>query len=742
VARKVKKAKARKRDEAAAEKLDQRRLLTLFGAGRKPLTPAHILRALNLKRTHRGELIAVLDELVAKGRLVRVRSAYGAPEHRETVTGRLQVQRSGVGFVIPDTAPQKQGRQGGRKGDPLPKADIFVAEKDLGDAWHGDRVAVAVVRQRRGKNREGRVVRVLERGRTALSVTVVRAEGPGVSLCRPTEPRMYFAVRASHDAESLQPGTLCLVAPGEKLDHNLWEGRVTAVLGAERDVAAQEAVTKTNHAIPVLFPEAALREAQALPETPAGEDTAARRDLRGLGLVTIDGADARDFDDAVHVERHGKGWVLTVAIADVSHYVAPGSALDREALERGNSYYFPRSVEPMFPERLSNGLCSLNPGVDRLAMAARIEFSAQGLPGKAEFFPAVINSKARLTYTQVEAAVIAREPKAREGINHVIDMLDEAERLARKLTAQREKRGSIDFELPEPEVQIDGNGRVVSVKPRKHLYAYRIIEEFMVAANEAVARFLTENGPACLYRIHPEADEEKLVNLYRVLARTGRPVETPSEVTPRALQRLVAQVAGTELEFLVSRLLLRSMKQARYSPEYEGHFGLASEAYCHFTSPIRRYADLAIHRLLKYALGDQSLPVPGPGKLRDIADRLYATERKAMEAEREMDRRVAALHLLDHVGEEYDGVVSFLAEFGFSVELTDVLAEGMVRLATLRDDYYTYWKERELLVGERTGKALRLGDRVRVRVASVNLAALEIELALVSGGADYKTYLK
>ncbi|MBU1612309.1 MAG: VacB/RNase II family 3'-5' exoribonuclease, partial [Proteobacteria bacterium] len=471
------------------------------------------------------------------------------------------------------------------------------------------------------------------------------------------------------------------------------------------------------------------------------DDLTGRHDLRDLGLVTIDGRDARDFDDAVHVERTKSGWVLHVAIADVSNYVDLGSPLDREAYERGNSYYFPLSVEPMFPEKLSNGLCSLNPGVDRLAMVARIQFTRGGEPRETAFFPAVINSKARLTYGQVKLAVLDRDEETRASIAHVIGMLDTALELARALTEQRTRRGSLDFELPEAEVRIDDKGKVVSVRHKRMHYANRIIEEFMVAANEAVARYLAANGPACLYRIHPEADAEKLETLYKVLRKTGQSIQIPTETDVSALQGLISQVKGTDLEFLVNRMLLRCMKQARYSPEDEGHFGLASDCYCHFTSPIRRYADLVVHRLLKMSLGDTSLPVPGQGKLKDVADRLYVCERKAMEAEREMDRRVACLYLLDHLGEEFDGVLSSIAEYGFRVELQEIPVEGMVRLATLSDDYYAYFRDRELLVGERTGKAYRLGQKVRVKVQDVNLSALEVDFKLISGGRDYKEYV-
>jgi len=529
----------------------------------------------------------------------------------------------------------------------------------------------------------------------------------------------------------------------------MWEGEITERLGPEIDVAVQEALVKSNHNIRTRFPSGSVNQAEALPREPSDADFKGRRDLTGLGFVTIDGATARDFDDAVLVERKNKGYRLWVAIADVAHYVAEGTPLDKEALERGNSYYFPRSVEPMFPERLSNGLCSLNPDVKRLTMVVRMDTDQSGLTRATEVFPAVIRSHARLTYTQVKEAVLDRDEGARKRIGPVLPMLELAEELARKINRLRSRRGSLDFDLPEPEIFFDPGGETTDIRPKVRSFANQIIEEFMIAANEAVAHFLVERNLPCLFRIHPQADEERLRNLFQLLSRTDKSIVMPKEMTPKKLQMLVASMRGTDKEYIVNRMLLRSMKQAKYSPDNEGHFGLASEEYAHFTSPIRRYADLVLHRLVKAALamegGGAPPPVPGRKRLYNVAGHLSGRERVAMDAEREILKRVTVLFMRDRAGETFNGVISHITDYGFFVELKEVMAEGMVRLSSMDDDYYTYWPKREMLVGERTGQAFTLGQTVEVVLDEVNLERLELNFSLrsvVAAAKDYKDLIE
>ena len=699
--------------------VDAKNVLDAMRRVGKPMTGRDLLKALKLHKQYKNAMFAVMDELARQGKVIVTRgNAYGLTEQMHMVTGKLEIQRSGVGYVIPE--------------DPKRKADIFVPPQDFGEAWHGDRVVVAVSRERQGKNPAGRIVRVIERRLEEIPCRTDRALGQGYMLCQPTDPRqhMLFMVPFANDAMPA-PGIIVHVTPGERLDRELWAGKAAAVLGEETDVAVQEAMVKHNHSIPMKFPRACVEEALALPAEPSETDMQGRKDMRGVDFVTIDGATARDFDDAVFVARRGRGFTLWVAIADVSHYVRLGSPLDVEARERANSYYFPRSVEPMFPKELSNGLCSLNPDVPRLAMVAEMDFSAQGKPGKTSFYPAVIKSKARLTYSQVKRAVIDGDEEERAAIAHVMPMLLRAYELAKIMNAKRKARGSLDFDLPEPEIMFNLTGETVDIRPKVRHFGHQIIEEFMIAANEAVAEFLESAGSGLLFRIHEEPDPEKIRSLYKMLAHTEMAARIPEETTPQALQALLQTAQGTDAEFMVNRLTLRTMMQAKYSPDNVGHFGLASECYCHFTSPIRRYADLQVHRALRHALSLPSGAAMPSKKLKDLGTHLSARERTAMEAERETLKRVTVLFLRDKVGREFSGVISGLADFGFWVELSEVMAEGMVRVSLLTDDYYVFHPERQMLLGERTGRMFRLGQSLGVLLQEVNLARLEVTLVPV-----------
>ncbi|OIN99785.1 MAG: ribonuclease R [Desulfovibrionaceae bacterium CG1_02_65_16] len=724
-------------------------LLRLLKESKRPLSPDELLPVLGLHRRKRGMVDEMLHGLETQGKLIRLGRAYALAERVRLVRGKVQLQRSGAAFLIPDEPGVK---------------DVFLGQ-DIAGAWHGDHVSVAITRAAGGRtgsrNAEGRVVEILERGRQVLSVRIMRPAGRDVGenawLCRPTDPRLDFAVLARDvdPALGLQKGDIALATPGEQVDSTLWEGKILSRLGPETLAQVQEMLTKANHGVPTDFPADALAEAEKLPAAPAEADLRGREDLRATPFVTIDGATARDFDDAVFVARKGQGYELWVAIADVAHYVPLGSALDREAYERGNSYYFPSSVEPMFPQALSNGLCSLNPRVPRLSMAVRMKIGPDGTRGEARVMNAVIQSHARLTYSSardvcVDKLPAARDELAKEAGADVVDMLDTAEELARKMRTLRIARGSLDFDMPEGEVVFDPAGQPVSVRPTVRHFAHQLIEEFMIAANEAVSEYLSAHALPCLYRVHAEPDQEKLENLYTLLARLDgekafkrkNPTRfTEDDFTPEALGRLLASVAGTPREFLVHRLVLRSMKQARYQPENEGHYGLASESYAHFTSPIRRYADLVVHRLIKVALGDKDLPVPGFKRLAEIGQHLSARERVAMEAERECQKRYVCMVLKPKIGEVFAGVVSGISEYGFWVELPEVLAEGFIRLANMQDDYYGYVKEREMLVGSRTGKVYRLGQAMRVRLTDVSLDRLEIDLEVAASAGDDDTPL-
>ena len=749
--------------------LDPAEVLALLRKVHRPLVLDEFLRLLDLSRRDKKALLALLDHLLAEGHLVRLNGGRWADAGQiRSLTGVLGIQRSGIGFVTPD----REGKRPLRPGEARP-ADIFIPARDLGDAWHGDRVEVALEpparaprspRQarnagRRGaagearpaRNPEGRIVRVIERAHKELTVLVTRHHTAGQAVCRPADPRtsVVFMVDTSDLPERPDAGTLLRVRPGDKRPDGLWSAVAFASLGHEDSVAVQEELVRLNHNIPLDFPahvlaagRAAAEAFEVLPETQrlAGP----REDLRHLPFVTIDGADARDFDDAVCVlprsaDAGGKGWTLWVAIADVTHFVTPGDALDREARERGNSFYFPASVTPMLPETLSNGVCSLRPHEERLVMALAVELDAGGQPLHARACTGLIRSRARLTYEAVQALF---DGQHHTGPGDAITpelavMLGEAKLLATRLQAERTARGGLDLDLPEPRFLVGDDGRLIGACRRERLFSHRLIEAFMLTANEAVARLLVEKGVPFPWRVHPAPDPERVAALFRTLRTTGfgrllppprgkgREAElSPAELS-RALNALLDAAKDTDEAFLVGRLVLRSLMQARYSPFADIHFGIASTAYAHFTSPIRRYADVLVHRALKYALGLAPAPL-GDQKLLAACEQCNTQERAAQEAEREIARRLGCLLLVPRVGERFAGVICGVNAFGFFVEFDSLPVEAMVRLTTLSDDWYGFDEDRQELVGQGTGKRYRLGDKVTVRLTDVLVGRLEI----------------
>ncbi len=717
-------------------------LLDALAAQSRPMRVDGILRVMGLARRAKGDLEAMLTTLAEQGRLLRLRGGLWArPEALKHIVGRFSSLRDGGGFVTP-MRPVNEGENNRDSRLEFTGArDVYIPAAQTGEAWHQDIVRVALSPgAARGPSPEGRIIEVVERGLAEIPAHAAHRTG-NTLFCRPADTRLNvnFSVELAAGDTPPQPGTLVLLAPQQRLASDLWTARIVGDYGREDDVAVQEELVKLNHEVPRDFPAGVLAEAQQLPAGPTPEDMHDREDVRHLPLVTIDGADARDFDDAVQVEdRPGGGWLLRVAIADVSHYVRPrgsGStgALDAEALARGNSWYFPKSVEPMLPEVLSNGLCSLRPDVDRLAMLAEIPFTAQGKPGKPRFAQVVMRSAARLTYDQVKACMLDNDATALATLREnprgeeVITMLQRAFALYAALRDARRQRGSLDFDLPEADSRLDEAGRVVWMGHRMRHDAHRLIEEFMIAANEAVARHLRDVGMPFLYRVHPLPDPERLESLFDTLAGVGMQ-DLPPRPDAAAMQGILARVQGTDQEFLVNRLCLRAMPQARYQPFNEGHFGLASQAYCHFTSPIRRYADLLTHRALKTALGIGVGALPAGQKLLRIGDQINRRERAAMACEREMDRRMGCLALLPRVGEHFKGMVAGVTDFGIFVELANMPVEGMIRIDDLGDDWYDFDPHTMSLVGQRSGVMWRMGQSLEVALAEVNLGRLEIRL--------------
>lgn len=687
-------------------KFTPKNLLAQLRKANGPVRIKHIFGLFNANTALKKNIRATLSQMVDKGEIVLFGKGYGLPESLPRLVGTLDVRRSGVGYLIFDDSRHK---------------DLFIHPKNFSGAWPGDRVEAIVDTTSRKTTPEGRIIRILERAMQELTVRVSQFLNHNLYFCHPVDSRLPFYTKVD---TSLIPtpevGDILLVTPIKEQEKDVWLCTAKRLLGKEHDLSTQELLVKTAQSIPEHFPEAALRQAEGLPSEPHPSDWKLRKDLRDLPLVTIDGETARDFDDAIYVERLGSDYRLVVAIADVAHYVPENSPLDLEALARGNSYYFPLSVEPMFPPALSNGLCSLQPGVPRLAMVVESIYSAQGRPKNTLFYPAVISSHARLTYTQVQTCLDG-EPHTLP--QSVAPMLGIARDLAQIFLKHRISRGCLDFDIPEMTVHVT-KGQV-EITSTQRLFSHRLIEEFMIATNERVAEYLAEHERIIPFRIHPAPNEQKLETLNNLLARTTLANQLPRSLDQAGLQHLAQIAQGTDQEYLVSRLILRSMMQAQYSPENDGHYGLASKAYCHFTSPIRRYADLLVHRSIKQVL-DQKSETTTPEKLQILCDQINASERKALEAEREIQKRAAILALKSRIGEEMRGIISGVSDFGFWVELLDMpTVDGLVRLASL-DDYFIYDPDRQDLLGQHTGQIYALGQTVMVILEAVSLERLEI----------------
>ncbi|WP_022854392.1 ribonuclease R [Thermodesulfatator atlanticus] len=683
----------------------------------RPMLLRELYHLLNVPTSDRKEFRTLMKRLTKAGKVVHIKGKrYGLPEQMQLVTGKLKIHPDGYGLLEPEE-PKK----------PV----IYVPPSRLKGAINGDKVVVRIETPQKRKRPEGTVIRILERGKKYIVGIFFRTKR--VATVIPEDDRLPFEILIPPDAtKGAEDGDMVVAeivdfSPGRRIP----EGRVIEVLGDPESLSTQIKAVIYKYELPHRFSRAVNEELKEIPDEVRDEDKAGREDLRKLLFVTIDGETAKDFDDAIYVRKLPKGWRLYVAIADVAHYVRPGTALDKEAYERGTSVYFPGSVVPMFPEKLSNNLCSLNPDVDRLAMVAVIDFDKSGRRRKMRFCQAVIKSHQRFTYNIVRDILEGKDPALKRKYRRFLGMLDNAATLCRLLRERRHERGSIDFDLPEPEVILDAQGQPEDIVRRERHFAHFIIEEFMIAANEAVADFLTEKGYPILYRVHEPPDIEKLKEFVEFAKTLGLELKLPREPEPSWLQMVVEMVEGKPYAYLINTLLLRSLKQAKYSPENIGHFGLASECYCHFTSPIRRYPDLVVHRALKEALKKKKPPYKLE-KLHEMGRHLSERERTAMEAEREALDRVRVMLMKHHIGEVFEGVISGVTAFGFFVELFEIYASGVVRLVDLNDDYYVLDEKNHRLIGRHTGKIFQLGDIVRVRVKDVNVSRRHITFELIT----------
>ncbi len=674
-----------------------------------------LVEAFGLNPKEQKGLRARLKAMVRDGQIIRNRRAgYCLVDRIALVTGVVSAHRDGFGFVVPD--------QDGAE-------DVYLSPRDMRELIHGDRVAVRIRgRDRRGRP-EGAPVEVLERN-TSSVVGKYLQEG-GIGFIAPENPRItHRIVVPGPAAGTARPGQVVLAEITTQPTRQTQPiGRIVKVLGKPDAPGIEIEIAIHAHGLPTEWPESVEKEVRSFGEEVPAETMRGRADLRQLPLVTIDGADARDFDDAVFCEPTSSGWRLYVAIADVAHYVERGSALDEEARNRGTSVYFTRRVLPMLPEVLSNGLCSLNPSVDRLCLVCEMRVDRRGVVSRARFFEGVMRSQARLTYEEVAAMLFEGDAKLRRKHAPLLPHLEELDGVFRALLAQRRGRGAIDFELPEAYVELGEDRRIESISSYERNDAHRMIEECMIAANVSAARFLSRHKLPTLYRVHDKPSAKRFEELKAFLGTLGVPFPRVRKPESRHFAQVLERVRGQPYDTLVETVLLRSMARATYQPLNIGHFGLALAQYVHFTSPIRRYPDLIVHRAIKHARsGKKSDSFPySPVDMVRLGEHCSMTERRSDDATRDAIAWLKCEFMRDKIGEEFEGVITGVTSFGVFVQLQDVFVEGLVHVTSLENDYYELDAPRHRLVGARSKKIYQLAAPLRVRVMNVDMEQRRID---------------
>ena len=702
-------------------------ILQIIREQNSPMSKEEIFAALGISEEEQQEAMRRrLRAMENDGQLVFTkRKCYALPEKLDLLKGMVIGHREGFGFL------QVEGK----------KEDFFIPNVQMQKVMHGD----YVLAQANGFDRKGRpevrIVRVLEANKKQIVGRFFLEQGIGYVV--PDDSRITRDILIPDNARlgarmgqvvvvELHPRTAPFFQP---------IGKITEILGENMAKGMEVEIAIRKHDIPHVFPSAVEKQLKKWAEDVPEEAKRGRVDLRDLPLVTIDGEDARDFDDAVFCQKQGKGWKLWVAIADVSYYVRPKSALDTEAYNRGNSVYFPNRVVPMLPEKLSNGLCSLNPQVDRLCMVCEITLSAKGKMTDYRFYEAVMNSHARLTYNKV-AKILEKDTALCERYASLVPHLQDLHDMYQALVKARQQRGAIEFETIESKFIFNALGRIERIEPVVRNDAHKIIEECMILANIASANFMEKHQEPALYRIHAVPSEEKLTAFRSFLAECGLSLSGGNKPTPTDYAQLLEQIKQRPDHELIQTMLLRSMSQAVYSADNIGHFGLALEEYAHFTSPIRRYPDLTLHRSIKYLLAKKK---GSKRKTTDTGGYHYqleemdvfgahcsSTERRADDATREVADWLKCEYMQDHVGEEFDGVISSVTGFGFFVRLNDLFIDGLVHISGLANDYYLFDMPKQRLIGENSGMIFRLGDAVKVRVEAVSLEQKQIDFSLIS----------
>ncbi|MCF8199601.1 MAG: ribonuclease R [Sulfuritalea sp.] len=696
-------------------------ILQLLAAQGAPLEFQRIAALLDIKAFEIEPFQRRLGAMARDAQLMQNRRGdWLIPDKADLVRGRVSGHPDGFGFLI----PEEEG------------PDLFLSAKEMDKVLHGDKAIARVIGVDRKGRPEGKIIEVTERANRHIvgrvieehGVRFVVAENKRISqdiLLAPPEKGAKKAIKA----KSGQVVMIELIEQPSK--HSQPIGRVIEVLGNYADPGMEIEIALRKHELPYEFSKETLAENRKLPDTVRKSDWKGREDLTGMPLVTIDGETAKDFDDAVFCERKGKGFRLVVAIADVSHYVTPGSALDADAYARGNSVYFPRRVIPMLPEKLSNGLCSLNPQVERLCMVCDMAINAIGAITGYRFYSAVMFSQARLTYTEVAAALYDNDAQTRKRLAPVLPHLESLNALYRQLAKERVKRGAIDFETTETRMVFDDRGKIERIEAYERNEAHRLIEECMLAANVCASEFLRESEHPSLYRVHEGPTPERLLKLRDFLGTFGFQLGGGDSPKAQDYAKLLEMIGQRPDRQLLQTVMLRSLRQAIYSPDNVGHFGLAYESYTHFTSPIRRYPDLLVHRAIKSALAARQYePAGAANAWEEIGLHCSMTERRADDATRDVEAWLKCFYMKDRVGEIFEGSISSVVPFGIFVALDGVFVEGLVHVSELGQDYFHFDEKSHAMVGERSGRRFRLADRVRVQLTRVDMEANKIDFRL------------
>lgn len=686
----------------------------------KPMTEGELLTALNIDPREKDFLLKTLNYMEKQGLIVKNRRGrYGVPEKMNLIIGELEGHPGGYAFLLPDN-PELD--------------DIYVSREDMNGAMHGDKVLVRPKVPAKGSSKaEGEVVRILKRAIKTVVGTVER--GKQFSFVVPDDKRiaydLYVPKEKSIGAKNGQKVVAKIIEWPQKRRNPV--GEIVEILGYPDEPGIDVLTIIKKYDLPLDFPDKVKKQLQEIPDEVLDEDLVGREDFRHLKTITIDGEDAKDLDDAVSIEVTDDGYRLGVHIADVSYYVKEKSPLDIEALKRGCSVYLVDRVIPMLPPKLSNGICSLLPQRDRLTMSVIIDFDREANVKNYKITPSVIKTCERMTYTQVNKILEDKDEEMISRFNYLVDDLEAMRELAEKLSQKRFVRGSLDFDLEEAKVILDEEGHPIDVVKEERRISSRIIEEFMIAANEVVAEHIFWLKIPMVYRIHENPDDIKIDSLKEFLYNLGYTLKGTKNLKPKSLQQILEKSKGKPEQRLINTMLLRSLKQARYSGINFGHFGLASLYYTHFTAPIRRYPDLLVHRVLRKQLRNQ-IDEKQEKKLSKIVEKVAKIsserERIAEEAERETVELKIAEYMASRIGETYDAIVSGVTSFGIFVELDNTI-EGLVHVSNMEDDYYQFNEKNMTLIGERTGKTFRIGDVVKVKVDHVNINERQIDFVLV-----------